>query len=185
MLSKYPLAIPVNTPASAPFEIAANLASGNWSQVVCVFPAGCEGLVGIRILHGLFQVWPLTSDSWIVGDDHTFEDPVNFVLEPGVARLRIMVYNLDLVNVHTISVHVNVDSIEDVSKKRLGLVTAELPESVVKDIAAISKIYENALEFRTLIDEKMLPLLDGIWERLDPQFRVRLKDLSLEELSRL
>lgn len=182
---KYGLTIPAGTAGTSPMEITAHLPSGILGSGIASFPAGCEGLVGFRVLRGIHQIWPENTPAWLIGDDHTFSIPFDQELRSAETLIRILAYNADAVNDHTISIQFNVSALEDKSTALLGIVTAKLEPGTVSDLAAITQIYKNALEFRETLDNKIIPLLDGIWERLDPTLTVRLRDLSLEELSRL
>ena len=166
-------------------EITAHLPAGMLDSGIASFPAGCEGLAGFRVLRGLHQIWPENGPQWLIGDDHTFQIPFNQELRSAETLVRIIAYNTDAVNDHTISIQFNVSVIEDPSTKFLGRVTADLPEKVIEDIATLTELYKFFIEYRSFMDEKMIPLMESIWERLAPDLSARLSNMSLEELSRL
>ena len=181
----YGLTVPAGTLLSSPMEITAHLPAGMLDSGIASFPAGCEGLVGLRVLRGLFQIWPENTTEWLSGDDHTFNIPFHHELRSLETRVRIQLFNLDETNAHTIGVQFNVSVLEDKSPALLGPVLATFDEATLTQFKAVGEIYQNALEFRQVVDERLLPLLEGIWERLDPALSVRLRDLSLEELTKL
>ncbi len=121
MLYKFEVEIPSGTTEVAPKETTVNLVSGIVDQVMIEFPAGCAGLVGARILQGLFQLWPLTSGEWFVTDNFTIVFPEHQVLKPGEERLRIETYNTDDTYDHTLSfrfsvVPIHVDPLKQIAE---------------------------------------------------------------------
>lgn len=185
MLYKFSVTVPVSTLAANPSELAVKLSPGHVSSLSITFPAGCEGLVGIRILRGAFQLWPLTSTDWIDGDDHTHVIPARQQMRSGETRLRILAYNLDTSNEHTVSISFTVDGVPSATPQHLGIVSAELPDYVREDIANLAAISQELFDMAQSVGESVIPLLSEILDRLEPDTATRIRSMTLEELSRL
>ena len=82
--------IPANTPDSSPTKQHLILTVGIVKHIDIKFPAGCHGMVKIRLKRWNFQLVPLSSDEYVTGDDETIpietyyemlEVPTFFVFE--------------------------------------------------------------------------------------------------------
>ena len=54
-----------------PLEQTLDLHPGIISKIEVKFPAGCHGMVKVRLLFGRFQIVPLSRGEWVTGDDET------------------------------------------------------------------------------------------------------------------
>lgn len=81
MLYEFSLAIPANTPATAPVSVDAPLAPGRVAQVGILFPTGCAGLVHARIFRSNHQVWPSNPDGHIIGNGQEVTWPEDYDLD--------------------------------------------------------------------------------------------------------
>lgn len=97
------LKIPAATTRETPIREIARLTSGEIDQVSISFPAGCHGLVGVRVLHREFQLWPLTPGAWFITDDFTIRFPGRFELDDEPFELNVEGYNDDTKHPHTIA----------------------------------------------------------------------------------
>ncbi len=143
MLYSFTVTVPAETPRSEPIEQKVALTAGVVDQLMVHFPAGCAGLVGLRVLRGSFQIWPLVTDEWFVSDDHTIIFPDNLPLTPGTDVLSIEAYNEDTVNDHalTVSFSVNIPT-EDM----MWLVVEKLDQLLAKDISLPAKQLRELLQ---------------------------------------
>ena len=63
------VAVPANTPQSAPFTVTIPLEENDLVEIDCIIPDGHCGLTGIRLLQSQQQVWPWANNSYFVGND--------------------------------------------------------------------------------------------------------------------
>jgi len=71
MFHVWDITITANTLEAAPKEQQLELPIGIITKIDIKFPAGCHGMVKIRLLRWTFQLVPLSSGEWITGDDET------------------------------------------------------------------------------------------------------------------
>lgn len=67
----FDVTIPAGTAEASPLEVETNFAAGELVGVELLFPAGCGGLVGVRLAVGHAQAIPTTAGSWLVGNGET------------------------------------------------------------------------------------------------------------------
>jgi len=79
------------------------------------FPAGCAGLVHVRLLHGIHPVIPMNADDDINGDNTTVPFKLFYPLGAADNVLRLQAWNEDEVHNHTISVRVSILREEDLN----------------------------------------------------------------------
>jgi len=101
------LKIPANTEATNPASVRLRLTVGKVSHAFISFPAGCQGLVGTRVMRGGHQLWPVMPGEWFVTDDFVvpiqesyriLDEPLNLVFEG---------YNVDETYDHTITLQLD------------------------------------------------------------------------------
>lgn len=68
------------------------------------FPAGCAGLVKVRIFHQGHPFLPVEKDAYIQGDAYTFEYPVFFEILESPELISVEAWNEDATYDHTIDV---------------------------------------------------------------------------------
>lgn len=108
MLYKEEITTPINTARTSPMRTELELAVGVVSHVSLSFPAGCAGLVGLRVLDGLLQLWPLTPGEWFITDNFTIDFPENRLLTSGAKTYTIETFNEDTRYSHTVTAQVHV-----------------------------------------------------------------------------
>ena len=74
------------------------------SKVWITFPAGCAGLVKMRVLHGGHPFIPVNADNYIRGDNYTFELPVMYEITAEPTILTVLVWNDDDTYSHTVDI---------------------------------------------------------------------------------
>ena len=90
MFYSYDLTIPADTAAASPAQSDVEVPRGLVHRVEIQFPPGCRGLVHVRVLHALYQVWPtnpdgdFATDGFVIGWNESWE----LVDEPEVLRLE-------------------------------------------------------------------------------------------------
>lgn len=78
------------------------------SNISVEFPAGCCGLVQVRVYLNALQVIPWGQDTFLSGDNRVIHVPIELPLENPPYELRVTGYNLDDTYIHTIFVDVDV-----------------------------------------------------------------------------
>jgi len=71
-------------------------------RVWLTFPAGCAGLVKVRVLHEGHPFLPVEQDAYIRGDDYVFEYPVFYEITDEPQLITVEAWNEDDTNDHTI-----------------------------------------------------------------------------------
>lgn len=71
------------------------LTKGRVIRLAVFFPWGCAGLCYVRLIRRTWQVFPLTRDVWLNGNDRTFDFATSVELTSEPYELIIQSYNLD------------------------------------------------------------------------------------------
>jgi len=74
------------------------------SDVWVTFPAGCAGLVKMRIYHEGHPFLPVNKDNYLRGDNYTFRFPVMFEILEEPMRLTVEAWNEDATYNHTVDI---------------------------------------------------------------------------------
>jgi hypothetical protein len=98
------LTVPPATPPDIPERMEAPIPPGVVVGVRVLFPSGCAGLVGARILVDEVQVWPSTLGMWYIGDGVHIAFTENYILKETLNLVAVEVYNEDDYYPHTVSV---------------------------------------------------------------------------------
>ena len=104
------------------FQVSKGVISNMW----ITFPAGCAGLVKIRIYHEGHPFLPVNKDNYLRGDNYTFQFPVMFEILEEPMRLTVEAWNEDATYSHTVDI--------------LFLI---LPKNVVLPVGATEGILES------------------------------------------
>ena len=100
--------VPSNTPADDPIRQVLHLSAGWVDRIRVGFPAGCAGLVGVRIKRFEFQILPLTPEEWLRWDGIMIDAKVDYRIDAEPYDLIAEAYNLDDSYSHEIAIHVEV-----------------------------------------------------------------------------
>lgn len=84
------------------------LAAGILHYVEIKFPAGCVGLVHVRLLHGVHPVIPMNAEDDINGDDEVIPFKEFYPLGANDNVITLQAWNEDDTYDHTISVRIGV-----------------------------------------------------------------------------
>ena len=74
------------------------------SNVWITFPAGCAGLVKLRIYHEGHPFLPVNQDNYLRGDNYTFQFPVMFEIIEEPMLLTVEAWNEDATYAHTVDI---------------------------------------------------------------------------------
>lgn len=100
--------MPANTSASSPVEQTLKLTSGVITHIGVKFPAGCHGMVRVRLLHQTSQLVPLSRGEWVTGDDEEVPSETFFELWALPYSLRFQGCSPGTTYPHTVTVRVTV-----------------------------------------------------------------------------
>lgn len=103
MFYEFAVAIPANTPATAPVEEDVHLSPGTVVRVDFQFPRGCVGLVHVQVWKGEHQVWPVNTDGNISSEGQTVTFPEDYDVDEDPFTLTLRGWNLDDTFPHTIT----------------------------------------------------------------------------------
>ena len=106
MIFAWDIDVPAATPVSNPVEKILKLHRGVIVKVYIKFPAGCHGLVGVRIYRWGQQLIPLNRDDWLTGDDETVPCEIYYPLETHPYELKFIAVSPLCTYDHKITVRV-------------------------------------------------------------------------------
>jgi len=169
----------------SPLREDIKLGSGRISKVDFHFPAGCAGLVGVRVLQGASQLWPLTSGEWIVSDDHTVTFSSDYLLDVRPYNLTIVGYSEDDTYPHTIYISITVDSVVDSSQPIVEAISLGVPTLANLVVSGNRELNQDTLDAMKRIEDNVVEiLLEQVAEAKRTNERLY-SDMSLEELVRI
>lgn len=106
MIYVFPFTLPPNTLKANPVRKEVNLVKGRIIKLGVVFPPGCLGLCGIRVIEREHQLFPSNTGEWFTGDDidKDFEEDYPLLYPPFI--LKIEAYNEDDTYSHTVTLRI-------------------------------------------------------------------------------
>ena len=113
------ITIPKNTLEDTPYKKWLNVTKGVITRVDVKFPAGCHGMVNVRLFLENLQLVPLSEDEWITGDDETIPTETGIELSDRPYKLKFVACSPDTDYDHVITVRIEVK--EEESAGTLGL----------------------------------------------------------------
>jgi len=122
------ITISAGTAEASPITQVLKLTKGVITGVWVKFPAGCRGLVKVRLLRSEFQLVPLSRGEWVTGDDETVPTETYYVLKETPAQLKFVGCSPGTSYAHMVTVRVAVEPPEVAS-----------PYKVLQDLLAILK----------------------------------------------
>jgi len=102
------ITVPAQTAKSSPLRTVMSVGPGWVDEIKVLFPFGCAGLVGVRVLRFEFTIFPLDPDQWIIGDNVLIAGRPEFRMMSEPWELIVEAYNEDDSYSHTVEVHVQV-----------------------------------------------------------------------------
>ena len=126
MFWAWDITITAGTTEASPKTQTLKLSKGIITGIDAKFPAGCNGLVKVRLLRSEFQLVPLSGGEWVTGNDETVPTESYYELAETPAELKFLGCSPDAVYDHVITVRVTVQPAEVASPGRAlgGLVDA-------------------------------------------------------------
>jgi hypothetical protein len=100
--------VDADTPEKLPLRGYLKITKGIITRVDIKFPAGCHGMVKVRLYRHEQQLIPLTRDEWITGDDETIPTETYGDLTDYPYQLKLVACSPDTTYDHTITVRIQV-----------------------------------------------------------------------------
>lgn len=108
MIWAWDITIDANTTEASPKSQILKISAGVITKLDFKYPAGCHGMVKVRIRHGESQLIPLSLDEWITGDDETVPFPEYFELSTPPYQLKFIGCSPGTSWPHTVTVRLSV-----------------------------------------------------------------------------
>ena len=108
MLFAWDVTIPANTLESAPTLETLKLSAGVITNISVKFPAGCHGLVHIRLRHEEAQIYPVPRGEWVTGDGETVPAEYHYDLGKASKELEFVGHSEGTSYAHVVTVRVTV-----------------------------------------------------------------------------
>lgn len=108
MFYAWDITIPANTLDAVPASYRLNITRGVITNITVKYPAGCHGLVKVRLNYEESQLIPLTRVSWLTGDDQVVPVVEHFEVSTPPSFLRFLGSSPGTIYSHTITVTVTV-----------------------------------------------------------------------------
>lgn len=100
--------VDADTSEKIPLRGYLKITKGIITRVDIKFPAGCHGMVKVRLYRHEQQLIPLTRDEWITGDDETIPTETYGDLTDYPYQLKLVACSPDTTYDHTITVRIQV-----------------------------------------------------------------------------
>lgn len=94
------------TKKTAPLVTSIPIVAGTINQVFIFFPPGVNALAHLKLLWGLFQLFPSNDQADFAGGDVLLDWPEDIVIDAAPLALTAVTWNDDDTYPHTITVHV-------------------------------------------------------------------------------
>jgi hypothetical protein len=108
MFYAWDIVVPAGTTEDNPKTQTLKLSKGVITRAEVKFPAGCHGLVKVRLYFHEFQLVPLSRGEWVTGDDETCETEAYYEMMGTPYELKFIGASPDCTYDHGITVRVQV-----------------------------------------------------------------------------
>jgi hypothetical protein len=108
MLFAWDITVATGTAEASPKSEILKCTAGIITRIELKFPAGCHGLVKVKILRSEFRIVPLSDFGWITGDDETVGSNMYFSLQDIPTELKFVACSPGTTCPHTITVRVTI-----------------------------------------------------------------------------
>jgi hypothetical protein len=119
MFYAWDILIPADRKEATPIEQILELPIGIITQVHIKFPAGCHGMVKVRLFRWAFQLIPLSPDEWVTGDNESIPTETYYPLMATPTFLKFIGCSPSTDYDHTISVRIEVTPELDASAQAI------------------------------------------------------------------
>jgi hypothetical protein len=174
--------IPSGTSASSPTRTRMRLTAGMVASFQITFPSGCMGLVGLRVLRGNLQLWPLVTGEWYVADDFVISLPEQFPLDAAPYDLVIEGYNTDDTYDHSVSTRVEIDRVEDPLSALVGVLRDRVPENLEEVVVSILRGGKAVEQIVAIMSDEVVPELQQIRDSQEREAAAILEKMGLADI---
>lgn len=108
MLFTWDITVPANTLYSAPITETLKLSAGVITNIGIKFPAGCHGMVGVRLKLTEGQIFPIPRGEWVTGDDEEAESEYHIEFGREMQEVEFEAISPDTDYKHVITVRITV-----------------------------------------------------------------------------
>lgn len=102
------ITVPANTLEKSPKEQTLKLTKGVITKIELKYPAGCHGMVKVKLLRYEHQLVPVNPVDWVTGDDEPVTFPEYYELKATPYQLKFQACSPGTDYPHTISVRISV-----------------------------------------------------------------------------
>ena len=113
------ITITADTKEADPLTEWLSLPKGIITSVEVKFPAGCHGMVKVRLFKESLQLVPLAEDEWVTGDGESVPTETYAELLDFPYKLKLVACSPDTTYDHTITVRIGVEHEESASMAKL------------------------------------------------------------------
>jgi len=117
------LTVDPNTARDSPKEAELEVEGRFLTKLSILIPHGHHALTGLALFYGLEQVFPHKLNTWLKGDNETFEARLNYKLPLWETKLTFKAYNEDEIYDHTF--YIRVETVEELEEARPWRVLAD------------------------------------------------------------
>lgn len=111
MFFTYDITVSAATTAASPKTQRLALSAGKIKLIEIKFPAGCHGLVSVRIMRAGSQIVPLSTGEWITGDNETVNASLNYDLSTPDFAVTFEANSPSATYDHIITVRITIEEI--------------------------------------------------------------------------
>jgi len=181
----YAVTIPAGTGKGDGFGRPLRLVPGQIEKVDISFPAGCVGLVGVRILRGHLQLWPLSPDEWIISDNFTVSFPETYKLDERPFELTFEGYNLDETYDHTIRIGITLTEQRIGLEEVVGFLSEGLPVILNPIVEEGKLVREEVVKLGSIVLDEIKPILEAIRDQEEKRLKREYTEMSIDELIKI
>ena len=95
-----------DTASTSPDKTVLQVSRGLIYKIDVYFPPGSAGLMGVKIMDSIYQMYPSTPGTWFVGDNNTISFDDVYLKESGPYVFDIYHYNTDDTNSHSVIIRI-------------------------------------------------------------------------------
>lgn len=101
---------PANTPQTSLQKTRIHVTNGLVYKVEFYFPSGSQGLMGVAVFDGLYQVWPSNIGEFFIGSEVNISFDDLYLKESAPFEFQCYTYNIDEIYDHLVVVRIGLVS---------------------------------------------------------------------------
>ena len=108
MLHRFALTVGKDTKEDAPEKQEVPVTTGILTKGIIIFPKGCSDMVKVRVYHMGYQLWPVNTDEWLVGNGFPIEIREDYDLRDTPLMLALVGISPETAFSHIVTIYVEV-----------------------------------------------------------------------------